>query len=223
MLDFACGYFHNNKHKIGRFKDLDIGQKALLCSVVRPVDETSFSYVKYLHGFVERGEVDCLVLCDAYNEKWIHACHGGHKNIYTIDDHNEELIRYVNHQYVKTNNFIKLKKFGSFQILIQDREITNFFMQPLAPNWSDFFSSESVKDYMRSINPGERAMLKIKKKKLVKKFLEGSNEPEAFWNPTYISDHLMLDKKRRHPKPLKILGRYFQIWPNVELEKILTK
>lgn len=215
MLDFTCGYFLNNKLVEGKISELNLKKKILLCSVVRPVDEFSITYVHYLNSLLKNvsNKIDQLFIIDGHHENWIHPTYNCRfPHIVTLTDKRLELLTYLKKTYNIDHPLEKLNQHWSYQIYINDGKIEKFYYQPIEPNWNVFVTHQNVKKFFKE--QGARSVLLKKLSNVFK------NNDSGFWNPIYVSDHL-LPIKVRFPTELRRLGRYYNIWPNHDLETYL--
>lgn len=211
MIDFVCGYIEKGKPSNCAFSKLNLGRTILLCSVVRPVDEFSITYVEYLNKIFKKykSKLDTLAIIDGYNENWIHPTYNCRfPNITTLTDQKLELVNYLKKKYKKHETIDYLNQFWSYQILIKDMQIKNFYYQPLDTKINEFMANENVKAFFRREGLGSQELIKLYK--AVK------HKDPGFFNPIYASDYL-LPNKGYQPK-LRQLGRYYNIWPNTILE-----
>ena len=213
MIDFECNHLVNGTITPTTFYELIEHKTILLCSVVRPVDEFSVAYVHYLNSITKKFStvIDQLFIIDGYNENWIHPCFNSKfPHIKTITDSKLELLTHLAEEYHQSDNINKLNQFWSYQILIQNRNTQNFYHRPVEMDWNMFSTHPNVKQLIKE--QGTSHLVKWMAK-IIK------NKEHEFYNPMYVHDH-----HRQYPAiplELKRLGRYFNLWPNLELENLL--
>ena len=213
MIDFECNHMVNGVITSTTFKELVGDQTVLLCSVVRPVDEFSVTYVHYLDSIFKKftNFLDRLIIVDGHNENWIHPCYNSRfPHIKTITDSKLQLLKYLAEEYQQDEEISKLNQFWSYQMLVQCGQLKHFFHRPVSMDWNKFATHPNVKALIRE--QGTSHLVKFLAK-IVK------NREHEFYNPMYVHDH-----HRQYPAlplDLRRIGRYFNLWPNKELEELL--
>lgn len=215
MIDFECNHLDRGIITKTKFSTLARGKRILLCSVVRPVDEFSITYVHYLNDIFQKYKqvVDQLMIVDGHNENWIHPCYNNRfPHIKTITDTYLQLVNNLKSTFRPPEEIQKLNQHWSYQLLISDCVIEKFYHRPVTVNWKDFITHENIKKFIQQEQSTD--VLKFLSQVLKKKEYE-------FYNPLYVHDH----HRNYQPLPDKLrkIGRYYNIWPNLDLENTLQE
>jgi len=190
-------------------------KRILFCSISSPHSKLTHSYLKELVKCQERYReygIDKICLIDSSNNFWsLPTVQSFFPKLTIFLDYDQSLINYLKKIFLKSEPVEFLINNWKYQLLLNDKKIENFYEQPTKNR------TEELKKYLM-----RQQYIKLKKNKKemssgfgLPKFLK--QKEELVFNSTDAIGSLSTNTG----KVSKRTVFYYNIWPNIELEKYL--
>ena len=190
-------------------------KRVLLCSVNFPHSKLTHSYLKELVKCQERYKeygIDKICLIDSCNDLWsLPIIQSFFPQLTIFLDYDQSLINYLKKIFLKSEPVEFLINNWKYQLLLNDKKIENFYEQPTKNR------TEELKKYLM-----RQQYIKLKKNK--KEMSSGFGLPKFLKQKeelVFNSIDAIGSLSTNTGKVSKRTVFYYNIWPNIELEKYL--
>jgi len=190
-------------------------KRILFCSISSPHSKLTHSYLKELVKCQERYReygIDKICLIDSSNNFWsLPIVQSFFPKLTIFLDYDQSLINYLKKIFLKSEPVEFLINNWKYQLLLNDKKIENFYEQPTKNR------TEELKKYLM-----RQQYIKLKKNK--KEMSSGFGLPKFLKQKeelVFNSIDAIGSLSTNTGKVSKRTVFYYNIWPNIELEKYL--
>ena len=200
-------YKNNKLHKVD-FQDLLENKRVLICSVVRPRENLAFQYVEHiidqLPYYKSLGIDDVYIVNSIDGLYTLARWDKSYSNITGLYDEDGNLVKWLAKQQQKKTDIDTLRKYWSYQVLINNGQVEQFYEQP---------TDHHVKDIIESgykLHLGNHKIFAVEK------------EQYAFHRPNLRMEEQRFEQVNIDERNL-VTGAvfYYKLWPNYPLHDYL--
>lgn len=205
MKNIILNTWEENSIVSASIEKLFKNKRILICSIHLPHNKLTHSYLKELSTCQKKYKkygIEKIYIIDSYNDLWsIPVIDSFFPDLTIVLDNNKQFLNYLKKKFEKQQSIDFLSKNWSYQLLLNDCKVEQFYEQPTERRLDDLRSYLMREHYSK---------------------IKNSKNRMPFTMPTFLTheENLIFNSRNNAGLNRKTIW-YYNLWPNTKLKEYL--